>query len=60
VVSTIATASFKTLSPNTNMYSIGSTFKALKMASVATGSTAEIKDPKAKLSTMSNLYTNPA
>lgn len=45
------TASFKILSPNTNMFNTGSTSKAAKIASVATGSTAEIKDPKAKLST---------
>ena len=60
VVNTIATASFSTLSPNTNMYRTWSTFKALKMARVATGSTADINDPKAKLSTMSNSYTKPA
>ena len=59
-VSTIETASLSTLSPNTNMYKTGSTSRAWKMASVATGSTAEIKDPKAKLSTMSNSYATSA
>ncbi len=43
------TASFRMLSPNTSMLSTGSTFRALNMAIVATGSTAEIRDPKAKL-----------
>lgn len=42
------------------MYKTGSTSRAWKMASVATGSTAEIKDPKAKLSTMSNSYATSA
>ena len=54
-VSTIDTASFKMLSPKTNMFNTGSTSKALKIAKVATGSTAEINDPNAKLSTKSNL-----
>lgn len=31
------------------MLSTGSTLRALKMAIVATGSTADIKEPKAKL-----------
>jgi hypothetical protein len=43
------TASFKTLSPNTNMFRVGSTSNAWKIAKVATGSTAEIIEPKAKL-----------
>lgn len=43
------TASLRMLSPNTNMLRTGSTFRALKMAMVATGSTAEISEPKAKL-----------
>lgn len=46
---TIETASFRTLSPNTNMLRVGSTSKAWKIARVATGSTADISDPKAKL-----------
>lgn len=46
---TIETASFRTLSPNTNMLRVGSTSKAWKMARVATGSTADISEPKAKL-----------
>jgi hypothetical protein len=33
------------------MLSTGSTSRAWKMARVATGSTAEMRDPKAKLST---------
>lgn len=43
------TASFRMLSPNTSILSTGSTFRALKMAIVATGSTAEIREPNAKL-----------
>lgn len=42
---------FKILSPNTNMFKTGSTSMAWKMATVATGSTADIKLPNAKLST---------
>lgn len=49
LVMTIETASLRILSPNTNMFNVGSTSKAWKMASVATGSTAEISDPNAKL-----------
>lgn len=49
LVRTIETASLRMLSPNTNMLSTGSTLRALKMAMVATGSTAEISEPKAKL-----------
>ena len=45
----MATASLRILSPNTNMFRVGSTFKAWKMANVATGSTADIIEPKAKL-----------
>lgn len=48
-VRTIETASFRMLSPNTNMFRTGSTLSALKMAMVATGSTAEMSEPKAKL-----------
>jgi len=46
---TIETASLRILSPKTNMFNVGSTSKAWNMASVATGSTAEISDPNAKL-----------
>lgn len=49
LVRTIETASLRMLSPNTNMLRTGSTLRALKMAMVATGSTAEISEPKAKL-----------
>jgi len=56
LVRTIDTASLSTLSPNTNMYSIASTSKAWKMAKVATGSTADMSEPKAKLSSKSNGY----
>lgn len=48
-VRTMETASLRMLSPNTSMLSTGSTLRALKMAMVATGSTAEISEPKAKL-----------
>lgn len=48
-VRTIDTASFKTLSPKTRMYKVLSTSSAWKMASVATGSTAEMSEPKTKL-----------
>ena len=51
MVRTIATASFKMLSPKTNIFNTESTSKAWKMAIVATGSTADIREPKAKLST---------
>jgi len=47
-VRTIDMASFRMLSPNTNMLRMGSTSRAWKMATVATGSTAEISDPNAK------------
>ena len=50
------TASFSMDSPNTNMYKIGSASSAWKIARVATGSTADISDPKAKLSTRSSSY----
>ena len=46
--STIATASFNNASPNTNTSKSGSTFKALNVAKVATGSTAQIKEANAK------------
>lgn len=46
---TMETASLRILSPNTSMLRTGSTLRALKMAMVATGSTAEISEPKAKL-----------
>lgn len=49
LVRTMETASLRMLSPNTSMLRTGSTLRALKMAMVATGSTAEIREPKAKL-----------
>lgn len=55
VVSTIATASFRILSPNTSIFNTGSTSRAWKIASVATGSTALISEPNAKLSMKLNL-----
>lgn len=54
------TASLRILSPNTNMYSTWSTLRAWKIAKVATGSTADISEPKAKLSTKVNGYTTSA
>lgn len=54
LVRTIATASLSMLSPKTNMFKTGSTSRAVKMARVATGSTADINDPKARLSVNSN------
>ena len=42
------------------MLSNGCTSIAEKMAKVATGSTADIKEPKAKLSTSSSLQATPA
>lgn len=53
LVRTIETASLRMLSPNTSMLRTGSTLRALKMAMVATGSTAEINEPKAKLQQVS-------
>ena len=49
LVITIDTASFSTLSPKTNMLSVGLTSRAWNIASVATGSTAEIRAPNVKL-----------
>ena len=49
MVRTMDTASLRMLSPKTSMLRTGSTLRALKMAMVATGSTAEISEPKAKL-----------
>ncbi len=46
---TMETASLSTLSPNTSMLRVGLTSRAWKMASVATGSTADIRAPKEKL-----------
>lgn len=54
VARTIETASFRMDSPNTNMFRTWSISRAAKMASVATGSTAEIKAPKAMLSAKFN------
>lgn len=56
-VSTIDTASLRMLSPNTSMFNTGSTSRALNIAIVATGSTAETNDPKAKLKSICN-YDN--
>ena len=55
VVRTMATASLRMDSPNTNMLRMGSTSRAWKMASVATGSTAEMREPNAKLWTKFSL-----
>ena len=49
LVRTMETASLRMLSPNTSMLRTGSTLRALNMAIVATGSTAEMREPKAKL-----------
>lgn len=49
LVRTMDTASLRILSPKTSMLSTGSTCSALKIAMVATGSTAEIREPNAKL-----------
>lgn len=49
LVRTMETASLRMLSPNTSILRTGSTLSALNMAMVATGSTAEISEPKAKL-----------
>lgn len=49
LVRTMETASLRMLSPNTSMLSTGSTCSALKIAIVATGSTADIREPNAKL-----------
>lgn len=43
---TIATASFKRLSPKITLYSLGSTLRVLKMARTVTGSVAERVEPK--------------
>mmetsp|Transcript_59512 Transcript_59512/g.120944 ORF Transcript_59512/g.120944 Transcript_59512/m.120944 type:complete len:202 (+) Transcript_59512:1144-1749(+) len=48
--STMDTASFRTLSPNTTLKRCGSTCNCSKIASVVTGSVAEIKAPKLKAS----------
>ena len=55
LVSTMETASLRTDSPNTSMLSVGSTSKAWNIASVATGSTADMRLPNVKLKT--NAYT---
>ena len=49
LVITMETASFSTLSPNTSMFRVGLTSRAWNMASVATGSTADIRAPNVKL-----------
>ena len=48
-VMTMETASFRTLSPKTSMLSVGLTSSAWNIASVATGSTADIRAPNVKL-----------
>ena len=55
---TIETASLRILSPKTNMFNVGSTSNAWKMASVATGSTAEISDPNAKLQKIKDRFSD--
>ena len=50
-VMTMETASLRTLSPNTSMLSVGFTSRAWNIASVATGSTADINAPNVKLKT---------
>jgi len=57
---TMATASFKILSPKTSMFNTGSTSSAWNMATVATGSTADINEPNAKLSIKLSLYATSA
>ena len=49
LVMTMATASLRTLSPNTSMFRVGFTSRAWNRARVATGSTADIRAPKVKL-----------
>ena len=45
----VGAASLSTLSPNTNMFRVGSRLRAWNIASVATGSTADMRDPNVKL-----------
>jgi hypothetical protein len=47
---TIATASFRTLSPNTRAYKFTSTCRSLKIAKIVRGSVEEIRAPKYKVS----------
>lgn len=49
-LSTIATASFRTLSPNTRAYKFTSTWRSLKIAKIVRGSVDEIRAPKYKVS----------
>jgi hypothetical protein len=42
---TIATASFKILSPKITLYNLGSTCRALKIARIVTGSVADNVEP---------------
>lgn len=60
VAKTIETASLRMDSPKTNMFKTGSMSSAWKMARVATGSTAEMSEPKAKHSGKLKLYAKPA
>ena len=49
-LSTIATASFNTLSPNTKAYKFTSTCKSLKIEIIVSGSVGDINAPKYKVS----------
>lgn len=49
---TMATASLRMDSPKMTEYSLGSTWRALKMARIVTGSVAERVDPKRRHSTI--------
>jgi hypothetical protein len=46
----MATASFKTLSPNTRAYKLTSTCKSLKIDIIVNGSVGDIKAPKYRVS----------
>lgn len=49
-LSTMATASFSTLSPNTKAYRLTSTCKSLKMDIIVRGSVGDINAPKYRVS----------
>lgn len=57
---TIATASFKTLSPKTSAYKLTSTCRSLNIASIVSGSVDEIKAPKYRVSKKVKLDANLA
>lgn len=57
---TIATASFKTLSPKTKAYKLTSTCRSLKIARIVSGSVEEIRAPKYKVSKNVILVANLA